>query len=78
MTVLQALASIEYYAGYYDESEKTQRAALALNPNDPDTLAQFGWRLAARGKWDGGMLLLQRDVARAQPARLVLLFDRHP
>lgn len=65
VTALQALASIEYYAGYWDESEKTQRAALALNPNDPDTLAQFGWRLAARGKWDQGIPLLERAIARS-------------
>ncbi|TPE47727.1 hypothetical protein [Amaricoccus solimangrovi] len=65
VTALKALASIEYYAGYYDESERTQRAALALNPNDPDTLAQLGWRLAARGKWDEGVPLLQRAIARS-------------
>ncbi len=65
VTALQALASIEYYAGYWDEAEKTQRAALALNPNDPDTLAQFGWRLAARGKWDEGIPLLERAIARS-------------
>jgi TolB-like protein len=65
VTALQALASIAYYAGFYDESERTQRAALALNPNDPDTLAQFGWRLAARGKWDEGIPLLERAIARS-------------
>ncbi|WP_424753263.1 hypothetical protein [Methylobacterium sp.] len=65
VTALQALASIEYYAGYWDESEKTQRAALVLNPNDPDTLAQFGWRLAARGKWDEGIPFLERAIARS-------------
>lgn len=65
VTALQALASIEYYAGYVDESEKTQREALELNPNDPDTLAQFGWRLAARGKWDEGIPLIERAIARS-------------
>jgi TolB-like protein len=64
VTALQALASIEYYAGYYDEAERTQRAALVLNPNDPDTLAQLGWRLAARGKWDEGIPFLERAIAR--------------
>ena len=61
---LQALASIEYYAGRYDEAEQDQRAALALNPNDPDTMAQLGWRLAARGNWDTGIPLLERAIAR--------------
>ncbi|MGO4440684.1 tetratricopeptide repeat protein [Rhizobium sp. RAF56] len=61
---LQALASINYYAGHYDESERLQRQALALNPNDPDTLAQFGWRLAARGKWQEGLPYLERAIDR--------------
>lgn len=62
---LQALAAIQYYAGQVDASEVTQRAALTLNPNDPDTLAQFGWRLAARGKWDEGIGYLERAIARS-------------
>ncbi|WFU51147.1 hypothetical protein [Sinorhizobium terangae] len=61
---LQALSSINYYAGRHDEAERIQRKALKLNPNDPDTLAQLGWRLAARGKWDEGIPLLQRAIDR--------------
>lgn len=61
---LQALSSINYYAGHYDEAERLQRQALALNPNDPDTLAQLGWRLAARGNWQEGLPYLQRAIDR--------------
>ncbi|THK34540.1 hypothetical protein EHS39_29520 [Ensifer sp. MPMI2T] len=61
---LQALSSINYYAGRHDEAERIQRNALELNPNDPDTLAQLGWRLAARGKFDEGVPLLQRAIDR--------------
>lgn len=62
---LQALSSIEYYSGQVDEAERTQRAALALHPNDPETLAHFGWRLAARGKWDEGIGYLEKAIDRA-------------
>jgi TolB-like protein/Tfp pilus assembly protein PilF len=61
---LQALASISYYAGRFEESEVLQRRALALNPNDPDTMAQLGWRLAARGNWHEGIPLLERAIQR--------------
>jgi TolB-like protein len=61
---LQALASVMYYSGQIDESEKVMSRALALNPNDPDTLVQYGWRLAARGKWDAGIPLVEKGVAR--------------
>ena len=44
---------------------EVQRGALALNENDPDTLAQLGWRLAARGEFDEGIAYLERAVARS-------------
>ena len=40
------------------------QTALALNPNDPETLVQFGWRLSARGKWDEGLPLVEKAIAR--------------
>ncbi len=42
-----------------------QRGALALNPNDPDALAQLGWRLAARGNFDEGIPYIERAIARS-------------
>jgi tetratricopeptide (TPR) repeat protein len=44
---------------------RCSRGALALNENDPDTLAQLGWRLAARGEFDEGIAYLERAVARS-------------
>lgn len=64
-TGLQALAAIYYYSGQFDQSATTVRAALALNPNDPETLVQFGWRVATRGKWDEGLLPVERAIDRA-------------
>ena len=52
------------HLGNFDESERIQRQALALNPNDPDTLAQLGWRLAIRGRWDEGLAYIERAIAR--------------
>jgi TolB-like protein len=59
---LKALASINHYIGNYEESEQIQREALALNPNDPDTLAQLGWRLAVRGRFGEGIPYLQQAI----------------
>jgi TolB-like protein len=61
---LQALGSIYHYTGNFQKSVRFQRQALALNPNDPDTLAQLGWRLAVRGDWDEGIPYLQRAIDR--------------
>ena len=61
---LKALASINHYLGNYDEGERIQRQALALNPNDPDTLAQLGWRLAVRGNFKDGIPYLKHAIDR--------------
>ena len=64
VVALQALSAVQYHLGNFDESERIQRQALALNPNDPDTLAQLGWRLALRGRWDEGLAYSERAIAR--------------
>lgn len=61
---LKALSAIHHHMGNYDEAEKFGWRALDLNPNDPGTLAQFGWRLAARGKFDEGVPLMERAIGR--------------
>ncbi len=61
---LKALSAVQYHLGNFDESERIQRQALALNPNDPDTLAQLGWRLSLRGRWEEGLAYSQRAIAR--------------
>ena len=64
VVALRALSAVQYHLGNFDESERIQRQALALNPNDPDTLAQLGWRLAFRGRWDEGLAYAERAIAR--------------
>ena len=64
VVALQALSAIQYHLGNFAESERIQRQALALNPNDPDTLVQLGWRLAIRGRWDEGLPYIERAIAR--------------
>ena len=61
---LKVLATVYHYVGRYDESERTVRQALNVNPYDPETLAQIGWRLSVRGKSDEGIPLLKRAIAR--------------
>jgi len=61
---LKALSSINHYMGNYEDGEKYAREALLINPNDPDTLAQLGWRLAVRGNFAEGIPLLQHAIER--------------
>ncbi len=61
---LQALAAINHYMGHYEESERLQRQALQLNPNNPDLMAQLGWRLAVRGNFREGIPYLEQAIAR--------------
>ena len=42
-----------------------QRQAIALNPHDPESLAQLGWRLMVRGQWEEGGTLLQEAIDRS-------------
>lgn len=65
LLALKALASIRHYEGDYGESETLIRRALALNPYDPDTLAQLGWRLAVRGRFDEGVPYLLEAIDRS-------------
>ncbi|MCB1490180.1 MAG: hypothetical protein KDJ88_22310 [Bauldia sp.] len=61
---VQAAAAINHYMGRFDEGERLARLAVALNPYDPDALAQLGWRLAVRGKFDEGIPLLEQAISR--------------
>jgi tetratricopeptide (TPR) repeat protein len=61
---LKALSSINHYMGNYAEGEKFARQAVAINPNDPDSLAQLGWRLAVRGNFTEGIPYLQKAIQR--------------
>jgi TolB-like protein len=61
---LKALAAAYHYVGRYSESERVARQATDLNPNDPDSLAQLGWRLAVRGNFKEGIPMLKRAIDR--------------
>jgi TolB-like protein len=61
---LKVLGAVEHYLGHYDQSERITRQALDINPYDPETMAQLGWRLAVRGKFDEGIPILKRAIAR--------------
>ena len=61
---LKVLGAVYHYLGRYDESERITRQALKINPYDPGTLAQLGWRLAVRGKFEEGIPMLKRAIAR--------------
>ena len=64
VVALRALSAVQYHLGNFDESERIQRQALALNPNDPDMMAQLGWRLALRGHWEEALANSERAIAR--------------
>ena len=59
---LKALGSIYHYMGRFEESVAAMRKALHLNPNDPDAMAQLGWRLAVRGDFAEGIPYLQSAI----------------
>lgn len=62
---LQAHAAVLHHRGSYSESEQVMRAALALNPADPELLHQIGWRLAVRGKFDEGVDFIRQAIDRS-------------
>jgi TolB-like protein len=64
VVALRALSAAEFLLENFEESERIQRRALALNPNDPDTMAQLGNRLAARGKWGEALPYLDSAISR--------------
>ena len=64
---LAALSAVTFYRGDYAAAEALQRKVLALNPYDPDTLAQLGWRLAVRGNREGLEYLEQALARSADP-----------
>jgi TolB-like protein/tetratricopeptide (TPR) repeat protein len=63
---LKVLGAVYHYMGRYDDSERIMHQALEINPYDPEALAQLGWRLAVRGKFEEGIPLLKRAIARTE------------
>ncbi|MCP3408169.1 tetratricopeptide repeat protein [Bradyrhizobium sp. CCGB01] len=61
---LKALAAAYHFTGRYEDSERLTRQLVALNPNDPEILAQLGWRLSVRGNFEEGVAVLKRAIDR--------------
>ncbi|MEO1018379.1 MAG: Wzy polymerase domain-containing protein [Pseudomonadota bacterium] len=59
---LQALAVSRFMLGDYDEAERIQRRAIALNPNDPESRAQLATRLMVRGRPAEGAQMMQEAI----------------
>jgi TolB-like protein len=81
VTSLSAYAAVQYYRGEFAEAERAQRRAVTLNPNNPEILAQLGWRLAFVRDWDAGIGLV-RQAARQSMLRfgwyyMILAFDSY-
>ena len=79
VTGLSAYAAVQYYRGEFAKAESAQRRALALNPNNPETLAQLGWRVAFVRDWDQGIGLVRQATQRSSIGSgwyyLILAFD---
>jgi tetratricopeptide (TPR) repeat protein len=76
---LLALSSVQFYRRDFADADATHRRLLALNPTNPEVLAQVGWRTAFAGDWDEGMGYLRQATVRSIKVpdwyRIVLAFD---
>jgi TolB-like protein/tetratricopeptide (TPR) repeat protein len=57
------LAIVHFFRGENDQFEAEAERALALNPNDPETLADIGHYLAFMGEFERGVELSRRAMA---------------
>lgn len=62
---MQALAAVYFMTGDYGNAETIQRRVIAMNPANPESLAQLGWRLAVRGEFEEAISLLSEAVRRS-------------
>ena len=72
---------MQFYRGQFDEAEEAQRRAVALNPNNPETLAQLGWRLAFARDWNAGIDLVRQATRQSTTSPgwyyMILAFDSY-
>lgn len=59
-----ALALAHWFGGDVDESVAAFRAALALNPNDTEVMADFGLRLAVLARWEEAIPIVKESFRR--------------
>jgi adenylate cyclase len=57
------LSNLLFTEGDLDGFQQSGETALRLNPNNSDALAHYGLRLALRGDWDHGLLLVNKAMA---------------
>jgi tetratricopeptide (TPR) repeat protein len=62
--VLEAASAVRFHEGDTAEAERLIRQAVALNPDNPETLALLGVRVALPGRWEEGLGYLDRAVDR--------------
>ncbi len=65
LLALKALAAVRHHSGDMEGAVRLMRRARAVNPNDPGTMAQLGWRLAIRGDFEAGIPLLEEAIGRS-------------
>jgi tetratricopeptide (TPR) repeat protein len=79
VTSLSTYAAVQYYRRAFDEAERAQRRAVALNPNNPEALAQLGWRVAFARDWDEGIGLVRQATQQSMIGSgwyyMILAFD---
>ncbi|MHA3979240.1 tetratricopeptide repeat protein [Halovulum sp. GXIMD14794] len=62
---LRAHAALLHSTGDYDAAETVMRRALALNPHDPETLQNLGWRVMVRGRLEEGAGYIRQSIERS-------------
>jgi TolB-like protein len=76
---LLALSSVHFYRREFAEADEVNRRLLALNPANPEVLAQVGWRTAFARNWDEGIALVKEAIDRSIKApewyHLIIAFD---
>ena len=65
---LQAMMMALFFRQQAAEALRVGERAVALNPNDTELLAEYGWRLGMSGEWARGGALIEQALAR-NPAR---------
>jgi adenylate cyclase len=65
---LQAMMMALFFRQQVAEALQVGEHAVALNPNDTELLAEYGWRLGMSGEWARGGALIEQALAR-NPAR---------
>jgi adenylate cyclase len=58
----RALAVANFFSGNVEKFKIEAEAAIAINPNDADALAELGQLLAFTGEWDRGYAITQKAI----------------